>query len=806
MNAKLSTKAIHFRLLNLSSALGLAAFLLGGAEARATSYAGNGSTDWGGCIGQGTLTLTDDATNIYATLALGNGETGFCGGNNGLVIYIDTGAGGGFSDTSGFNDQLYANQVIISGVQGSGRSVMTFMTGFRPQYAISMIGGYCGLYKLADGGNGSMTWEGDLNVSASAPYTFSFPASAMGLTPGSKATINMFGSLISGTAYRSKEAIPGNDNATEGEGNLPFTQTAFAPYVFDAGAPTLTPVSFRVDMTAMITNGYFNPPPGGTDVVNAAGTFQSSPWSGFALTNGTGTNINIYSGTYEDANLTGTAEQYKFNINQVSWEGSDDRLFTLQSGGQTTPLVYFADLTPVPSATTNLVTFQIDLTPWIALGNFTNVTDSVEVRGTFDQFYNASDSPPEQWAPGILILTNNPNGSNVNLYSGTFSDGNYPGTWEQYKFVITQGGNANYESIANRDFTTPTNAGTFPVAYFNNISNVVSVPVTFQVDMTSQIEAGNVNLGAGNTVGVAGSFQNPAWSGATLTNNADAANTNIFSGTIVISQEPGYVFDYKFIYTSGGSNTYESPASMDGNNRVFVLTPPAQTLPLVFWSDEDPNNVLPEATEVTFTVNMTNAVDEYGIPFNPSTDDVMINGSFLQPGGWINALWADDYPSYDYPAETMNEEGLSLLYSQTFLVPAGSPLQVSYKYGIYHGASSLTENTNCDNEAPVDDNHSRYIRTVGTYSFPLDVFGQQTNSNPAIAAEANEISFGGLAAISPSPGTIALTWLGRPGVFLQTSTNLASGVWTTVTNSGGGISASNVPASGSNMFFRLVNP
>jgi hypothetical protein len=785
------------RLVNLTAALGLAAFLLGGTGARASNFPGNNSTGFGGAIGDGTLMLTDDGTNISGTIYLGNGQTSM--GGNALVIYVDTGAGGGFSSTSGFNDQTDQNHIIISGVQtGQGRSVMTFESGFSPQFAISLIPGvYGGIWGLANGNNGSLPYIDSANLVANAsPYTFSFPVTDLGLHPGVKTTINLFGSFISTTAYRSSEAVPGNDNGAS-EGWYPFTQTAYGSYTFDAGAPTLTPVTFQVDMTEQIAIGNFNP--GNGDTVYAAGTFQTNAWSGFLLTNNpAAANPNIYSGTYLDPNPTNTAEQYKFYeliaaSSTTTYEGSDNRVFTLQPGAQTLSLVYFTDLWLPPSATTNSLTFQIDMTSAIALGTFTPATETIEAFGTFES--------PNQWTAGF-ILTNNPDAANPNIYSGTYADGNYPGTWEQYKYVIVNNGADTYESINNRDFNTPTNAGTFPLAYFNNVNNTISVPITFQVDMTSQVEAGNVNPGAGDTVGVSGNFQNPNYSGATLTNDPNAANTNIFSGTFVVTGEPGNVYQYKYIINDNGTFDYESPASTGGQNRVFAMPSSAETLPLVFWSDQDPNNDLPEATEVTFTVNMTNAVDDNGVAFVPATDTVYINGTLPPSGQFLSdsAFWQDPTVQSDWPNLQLTEVGLSSLYSVSFLIPAGSPLQITYKYGIFHNAGPVNTGT-LDNEAGFADNHSRYIRALGTYSFPVDIFGQQV-ANPAAA---NEISFGNLAISNSTAGNVALTWLGRPGVYLQTSTNLSSGVWTTYTGSGEGTSATNLPASG-NAFFRLVNP
>jgi hypothetical protein len=789
MKTKLSTKAIRSPLLKLSAALGLAAFLIGGAEARAANLSGNGSTDWGGCVGQGTLVLTDDGTTVSATIDLGDGKTDFCGGNN-LVIYIDTGAGGGFSSTSGMNDQSDINHQIICGIVGSAQSVMTFEAGFSPQYAISLVPGvYGGLWKLANGGNGSLTWVDGVNLSSTGTgYTFSFPVTDLGLTAEARHNINMFGTLISWTAYRSSECLPGNDTAPDGDGNNPFTQTAYGTYVFDAGAPTLTPVTFQVDMTEQIANASFNPSGG---VVEAAGSFQTSPWSGFALSPGTGTNANIYSGTYQDENPVGTVESFKF-IENGNWEGGDNRPFTLQSGGQTLPVVYFADLWPSPSATTNYLTFQIDMTSAIAFGTFTPATETIEVFGTCAN---------PQWAEAGLILKLSQN----NIYTNTFADGNYPGTFEEYKYVIVSNGVDNWEYTANRQFYTPTGSVTFPLAYFDNINNVVTESVTFQVDMTSQIEAGTVNIGNGDTVGVAGAFQSPAWSGVQLFNNPSAANTNIFFGTFPITGALGTGQDYKFIYTpaSTGTAVYESPASTSGNNRVFTMPSSALTLPVVFWADEDPNNILPVATTVTFTVDMTGASDVNHVPFDISTDDVVIDVSFpitaLGTGAWPFE-WTDPLPAEDDPdAEFILVNTSGNLFQGTYTVPAGNPLQISYKYGIYHNAGSVNDGT-LDNEAPFGDNHNRYIRALGTYTFPTDVFGQQV-SNPTAA---NEISFGNLAISPTTPGSATVTWLGRPGVFLQSSPTLTSG-WTTVPNSGGLMSYP-VTTSGSIKFFRLVNP
>src|SRR5437667_8014283 len=90
---------------------------------RAADYSGNGKNGFGGPIGQGSLSLTDDGTTISGTVM--KGPNGF---NDALVLYVDS-VPGGFSDTSGFADGADGLRKAISGFDGGGnRSVLTMTT------------------------------------------------------------------------------------------------------------------------------------------------------------------------------------------------------------------------------------------------------------------------------------------------------------------------------------------------------------------------------------------------------------------------------------------------------------------------------------------------------------------------------------------------------------------------------------------------------------------------------------------------------------------------------------------------------
>lgn len=208
-----------------------AATLVCAFAAHATDFSGNGDTGFGGAIGGATLTLTDDGTNVSGTLTKGSGNF-----NDALVIYIDS-VSGGFSDTSGFNDANDPSRKAISGIDGGGnRSLMTFESGFLPDYAIALgpsDNGFGGLWQLANGGNNSLPFVASVSLNptgtaTSSTYTFSFSLSDIGLTPGAGQSFDLFGSYISNTGYRSTEAIAGNDSGTQGW--QPFLQTAFGTY------------------------------------------------------------------------------------------------------------------------------------------------------------------------------------------------------------------------------------------------------------------------------------------------------------------------------------------------------------------------------------------------------------------------------------------------------------------------------------------------------------------------------------------------------------------------------------------------
>src|SRR5882762_518182 len=187
--------------------------------AYAATYSGNGNSGFGGPIGLGSLTLTDNGTTISGQI--NKGPNGF---NDALVIYIDSQAGG-FADTSGFADGADGLRKAISGFDGGGnRSLLTFSGGFSPDYAIALgpaDANFGGLWQLANGGANSLNFVTSVNLNPtgnnnSPTYTFSFNVSQIGLTPNSGATFGLLGTYTGNSRFRSDEAIAGNDVGAQG--------------------------------------------------------------------------------------------------------------------------------------------------------------------------------------------------------------------------------------------------------------------------------------------------------------------------------------------------------------------------------------------------------------------------------------------------------------------------------------------------------------------------------------------------------------------------------------------------------------
>lgn len=569
-----------------------------------------------------------------------------------------------------------------------------------------------------------------------------------------------------------------------------------------AAASAQTTVTFQVDMSNnVLTNG---------QTVAVSGTFDG--WGTSLLTNNpNGSNTNIYTGTFvdtSDGNGKGMDWQYRILTGTAvdsysSQDDSDNYCVPLPTNGGTLvlPLQYWDD---DGGAVSNAITFQVDMAEQLHVGNF-NTSDTVYCQGSFvgwTDTFQLTNNPSLNVTNGQGIITSLP-------YQGTYTAWDAsPGAAAEYKYVYNNGSD-QYEAPLSGDPDSNENRGllneaqTLPLVSFSDepFSDTVTNNVTFVIDMSVQTEVGNFVPGS-NTVEIHGDYN--GWgAGTTMTNSPTDPDTNHYYFSYQYVGGQGTLAYFKYVIQPGTQWENVSAANSIGGNRWLALTNGNTTNGPVYFSDEGPGVLQDFVTQtncmVTFTVDMTNAITSGN--FVQGVDEVYLNGL---NNGVNNSFWT--WSAVDAPPQyAMNQVGNSTLYTITVPVNQGQSVDLIYKYGI----------DGQDNEAGQGDNHSRYIRIFPHYSMPTDVFGSQGTTT------STEISWGNFS-VTRSNNVIGLSWLGRDGVRLETTTNLTgTAVWTqlpatdgtnlTVTQGPGssppvGYAYTNYPIGAGNLFFRLVGP
>jgi hypothetical protein len=290
----------------------------------------------------------------------------------------------------------------------------------------------------------------------------------------------------------------------------------------------------------------------------------------------------------------------------------------------------------------------------------------------------------------------------------------------------------------------------------------------------------------------------------------------------------GWVYDYA---QDGGPNWVNNNNYRRNIDLPITATVLTTNFPVVYFNDLAPDDYLPTATPVLFSVDMNGAVGTDSHAFVSGVDSVYINGMFAgatpsdpNPAAGVSQYWytwsGGVNPVSAPPGYQMIEVGASTVYTNIIVLPRGTPVALSYQYGM---------DIDSANGGPVEDEaasgnvHYRGVRltTSNPYVMPTDTFSSQPYVEPFFSTGnigANgSLAGGSLTVGAPSAGNVPVSWLGRPGAHLQTSTNLASTVWqdlaatdgtnwtlgTSSTN--GFVSQTNWPA-GSKAFFRLIKP
>ncbi|MCB9367209.1 MAG: T9SS type A sorting domain-containing protein [Calditrichaeota bacterium] len=369
----------------------------------------------------------------------------------------------------------------------------------------------------------------------------------------------------------------------------------------------------------------------------------------------------------------------------------------------------------ITQAWATMVTFQVDMSVQVALGNFTPGTDMLVVRGSFNG-WGGNDNE--------LTLSGDVYTTVADIAAGAI----------EYKFVMVQPGQDVWESVDNRTADISGDTQVIPVVFFNNIesSESADVEVNFRVNMTVQDLSGTFDPDA-DWVVVRGNHGNLGNWGGAVQLIEETGNPGIYSLRIQFDGLPQNApVEYKFVILAGGdpnAASWESSA-----NRSFTptgdepdnLPPPSgngygEINPeLVYFANITPDDIITNDVDVIFQVEATpleGRLTDLGYVYDVQTGDTIFSVESIQAAGFFNN-WP--WGNFD-PAHTLNDNGTNGdmtagddIWSVTIPFAAGAPRALIYKYG----ANQL------DVEAGFALNHERTIDdSQPTYRMDIDCWG-----------------------------------------------------------------------------------
>jgi hypothetical protein len=366
------------------------------------------------------------------------------------------------------------------------------------------------------------------------------------------------------------------------------------------------------------------------------------------------------------------------------------------------------------------VTFQVHMGIQMQLGQFTAGTDTLVMRGDFEEYLAQSN-----WAGTFFMLAKSPTNDSIYTITVPFPD-SVAGKSIQYKFVKVNNGDT-WEGVDNRTYAVTADANqTIPVVYFNNRTTVgVTHDITFQLDMTALKAAGFND--ATDSIEVRGDTSPLNWGpGIRLTKSL--LNPNLYQVKRSFTAAVGGTINYKF--HADPEAKFDNTGWETGDNHPYVFAD-KDTIFTAWQPLITVKNVITANVTVTFNVNMTGAKERYhGTTITGLTGVYIAGGAtpLVWPGSWLmsdttapptGSLWRMTHTS-----------GNTWSITLTFLASNNTSRNIEYKFGaVFPSVDTLNGGVSyLDNEAGFAQNHKLALDDVTGTQTVNDVFGGQVTS------------------------------------------------------------------------------
>ncbi len=387
-------------------------------------------------------------------------------------------------------------------------------------------------------------------------------------------------------------------------------------------------------------------------------------------------------------------------------------------------LIVFGYMTNSYSAVN--VTFNLDISAQIQLGNFDPVNDSLFVRGDWQIL--AGDSV--DWAGNHWLLTPGITWDSTYSITVQFPD-NAVSTQITYKFVLVNAEHPNgsgngglWESIPNRLYTITNDPDqNIPLTFFDN---VYLVNMTFIADMAELFNEG-FSLTT-DQIEVVGDTAPLSWTVPGTVLVQDINNPDYFSVSLSFVGSPGSEIQWKF--HCDPENNFTQGGWESGANRILNFP----------YSDTTIGPILPRIQVATpstgnntvyFRVDMNNARERFNNNLITGLQSVWIAGNSLPlqwPSTWTFADTANGtfLKMYDDGTHSDSIAG-DEIYSNIMIFNSGTPIYVPFKYAaVFDGVDTLNGGSiYLDNESGYDQNHTLLLNLNGGNVYRTNTFGDQ---------------------------------------------------------------------------------